>query len=901
MFNGKGKHHKVEDWFATVHCFKNMHNINDADAIYGLQLLLKDEAAEWWSGVKENVRTWAEFELRFRSYFAPKKPSFAVYMDIFAEQQAKNEPTENFICRKRALLSKLPYKHDENIELDLLFGLLKVSIQKQIPRDSIETFEQLLTRARTAEQYDDRQRSPSPQRQETAPALTSQNKPSQGERKKKCTFCKNNGHTEDVCRKKKNSQKARESKAPEPTKTNVSCYGCGAMGYFRSNCPKCCQTPRLGIENIEFYSINTTLGRDVPTLPVIINGNLGIAHIDTGARTTIAGKLLYNQLIKQGCKFENVSANVTLADGSTRQQAVQTTFCKIIVGGRAHQMRIATLPEAIDNRTLIGIDFLEQAGITLNCPQRAWCFSDNPTTQFRYDVDEKHGPNQISKVLPITNQNHRKIVKNNWSMTTAIQVANAATSPHLHTKNPQKRNFTQLNSSKPNIGPEAVFKVPIGMPRKQTRAETITSTASYAAYVTPLAPIVNAPRCQQIAPRFNTDNLPKPEFNETFMQHTNSEQSTRSRTTDTSHSTPPSIFALYAEQTASTPDKGEIERILKMHTKPMPSFLSPIPITPEAVRRNEPTPPQGNEDIEMENCIPNMFLASIQISLRNDEAAHLSSVEQAALNKILAEHSCTFKTNKKPTSYAEHSINTGNSAPIATTPYRMTPEKRQKLRDELDKMLENNIIEDSESPWAAPVVMIPKKDGKIRVCIDYRQLNAVTTADRYPLPRIDDLLHEAKSSGYMTTMDLQSGYWQIAVNATDQEKTAFIRPFGLFQFTRMPFGLKNAPATFQRMMNRFKNGLTHISILVYLDDIIIRSETFDQHIRDLNDVFLHLKQFNLQANREKCRFCCSEVKFLGHIITKNRLATDPEKTAAIALRTKPKNIKQLLSFVQTCS
>ena len=142
-------------------------------------------------------------------------------------------------------------------------------------------------------------------------------------------------------------------------------------------------------------------------------------------------------------------------------------------------------------------------------------------------------------------------------------------------------------------------------------------------------------------------------------------------------------------------------------------------------------------------------------------------------------------------------------------------------------MLANGTIEECESPWASPVVLVPKPNGKTRLCIDYRKINAITKTDKYPLPRIDDLLHEAK----------HNPYHQIEVNPADRDKTAFICTFGTYRFRKMPFGLKNAPATFKRMIDNFRNSLKDILVLSYLDDIIVLSETFKSHLNDLDAVF----------------------------------------------------------------
>ncbi|GFT05820.1 retrovirus-related Pol polyprotein from transposon opus [Trichonephila clavipes] len=166
---------------------------------------------------------------------------------------------------------------------------------------------------------------------------------------------------------------------------------------------------------------------------------------------------------------------------------------------------------------------------------------------------------------------------------------------------------------------------------------------------------------------------------------------------------------------------------------------------------------------------------------------------------------------------------------------------------------------------------------------------------------MNDLLHQAKLTPFMSTLDLRAGYHQVKVHVEDQDKTAFVCPFGTYRFLRMPYGLRNAPATFQRLMNRFCNGLEDILALPYLDDIIVLSETSEKHMFDLKTIFERLLHFKLKANREKCHFASSRVKYLGFWITQKRIEVDPEKVASILDIPPPKNVKELQSFLQTCS
>ena len=167
-------------------------------------------------------------------------------------------------------------------------------------------------------------------------------------------------------------------------------------------------------------------------------------------------------------------------------------------------------------------------------------------------------------------------------------------------------------------------------------------------------------------------------------------------------------------------------------------------------------------------------------------------------------------------------------------------------------MERHGIIAPSSSEWAAPIVLVGKKDGSLRLCIDYRSLNSVSRADAYPMPRIDELIDRLGKAKYLTTFDLTRGYWQIPVAEKYQHKTAFTTRFGLFEFQRMPFGLRGAPATFQRLMERLLWGLEDF-VIAYLDDIIIYSHTWDEHLEHVTKVLDRLRQAGLTAKPQKCQ------------------------------------------------
>ena len=177
------------------------------------------------------------------------------------------------------------------------------------------------------------------------------------------------------------------------------------------------------------------------------------------------------------------------------------------------------------------------------------------------------------------------------------------------------------------------------------------------------------------------------------------------------------------------------------------------------------------------------------------------------------------------------SIDTGEAQPICQQPYRVSPAVRNRINEHVDKILEQGTIQPSVSPWAAPVVLVKKKDGTERFCVDYRKLNSVTRRDSHPIPHVQDTLDCLHGTSYFSCLDLRSGYWQVEVDDESKPKTAFTTHNGLFEFRKMPFGLANAPSTFQRLMHAVLRGLQYDICLVYLDDIIIFSRTFDDHLQ----------------------------------------------------------------------
>ena len=241
-------------------------------------------------------------------------------------------------------------------------------------------------------------------------------------------------------------------------------------------------------------------------------------------------------------------------------------------------------------------------------------------------------------------------------------------------------------------------------------------------------------------------------------------------------------------------------------------------------------------------------------------------------------------------------IDTGSADPIKLRPYR-TPLNNRKIIDEtIDEMLDAKVIRRSRSPWSFPVVIVDKKDGSKRFCVDFRKLNQVTKKNSYPLPVIDDILALLGKANYFTSLDLKSGYWQVLMNESDKEKTAFACHRGLFEFNVMPFGLSNAPAVFQELMSVVLQGLGDFAI-AYLDDILDFSPTLEDHLQHLDTIFDRLRKHDLKLKLKKCNFLESETNYLGFIIGKDGIKPDPKKVEAIRSLPIPTCVREVRSFI----
>ncbi|WZY99835.1 hypothetical protein YC2023_072164 [Brassica napus] len=237
------------------------------------------------------------------------------------------------------------------------------------------------------------------------------------------------------------------------------------------------------------------------------------------------------------------------------------------------------------------------------------------------------------------------------------------------------------------------------------------------------------------------------------------------------------------------------------------------------------------------------------------------------------------------------------SAAIAKAPYRMAPAELAELKQQLADLLEKGFIRPSSSPWGAPVLFVKKKDRSMRLCIDYRGINNVTIKDKYPLPKIDELLDQLQGASWFSKIDLASGYHQIPISEADIMKTAFRTRYGHFEFVVIPFGLTNAPAAFMRLMNEVFRDYLDEFLTIFIDDILIYSRSAEEHGRHLRLVLERLRDQKLFAKLSKCCFWKREVGFLGHRVSEEGVAVDPEKIAAIKEWPHPTSVTEIRCFL----
>uniref|UniRef100_A0AAY4E6M7 ribonuclease H n=1 Tax=Denticeps clupeoides TaxID=299321 RepID=A0AAY4E6M7_9TELE len=308
-----------------------------------------------------------------------------------------------------------------------------------------------------------------------------------------------------------------------------------------------------------------------------------------------------------------------------------------------------------------------------------------------------------------------------------------------------------------------------------------------------------------------------------------------------------------------------------------------VPVVAEEMFFEEPQSP----GVRLNNSI---ILGNIE--------SHLSYLPKDQLNEVvnlLRKYPSLFSDLPGRTTVLSHDIDVGNSTPIKQHPYRVNPVKRDIMRSEVDYLLQNNLAVHSQSPWSSPCLLVPKPDSTFRFCTDYRKVNSITKPDSFPLPRMEDCVDKVGAAKYVTKLDLLKGYWQVPLTTRACEISAFVTPDNFLQYNCMAFGMRNAPATFQRLMQKVLSGLCNCE--AYLDDIVVYSCNWEDHLTNLERVFERLCSANLTLNLAKCEFAKAVVTYLGKKVGQGCVRPVTAKVIAVTEFPSPLTKRQLHRFL----
>lgn len=352
----------------------------------------------------------------------------------------------------------------------------------------------------------------------------------------------------------------------------------------------------------------------------------------------------------------------------------------------------------------------------------------------------------------------------------------------------------------------------------------------------------------------------------------------------------------------STPDRRK--KIQVCHVNLLKSYVTPVPSLPVDVMTV--TESVSEASVEVDDHLEEFKGPSrgeVEGRLNNSEVlvnfahhlSHLSESERTNIIELVSSFPTLFSDVPTRTSAIEHDIDVGMAQPVKQHAYRVNPIKRKLLQKEVNYLLDHNLAEPSFSSWSSPCILVSKSDNSYRFCTDYRKLNSLTKPDCYPLPRIDDCVDRVGSAQFVSKFDLLKGYWQVPLTSRAKELSAFVTPDSFLQYTVMPFGVRNAPATFQRLVNHVLSGMTGCE--AYLDDVVLYSSTWSEHLDQIRELFVRLAKANLTINLAKCEFGKATVTYLGKVVGRGCVKPIHAKVNAICGFPKPITRRELRRFL----
>lgn len=1032
----------LDAFLDAANAYKECCAIGDENAVRGLSLLLTDQAAVWWLGVKASVSTWGDAVTALRSAFGDRRPPHRIYVELFRRRQEQGERTERFVAGARALLARLPPGDlTEKVQIDMVYGLLSSRVRERLRRDEVDSFVTLLHRARQIEdatdeasQQSQQQRTtlgaavghpsaasagrarqpaatssapsarvppqhaaaaagPSPVPQLAAARGPSQNPPvatapantasstSSGtsadittgrKPRPQCAYCRKFGHERHQCRKLENqSEKTFYSVNSHNSDKNDNEFSIPLKSKSGDACIKFLASPprqTLFPQNYNFPNQGScvlSMPRNQKVTDNARNLTSSKMHTDSfqqGSREITACNTKcfcgYERALTDKNVCDNTSMCLCVHSVNPLPAATPQSLSYTSADGDNNRCNVNTLPTKVSHQCEILCPFSENGNKENVNPLCACSGNVNPLVDVSGNVfdlfpgsknvkptsadmenvnsssvkTENKGDDRFNIFSADGNIPYQKVVEYPIQKLCNCKMLKSVDSPKqkgcnckmlknvddFKHKECDCKILTNVDGHMQNEN-NSFFSENGNVLNSSQNSFINCSSGDYDS----AGPSIG----RDVRPIFNINILG---FNGTALVDTAAKHCIAGHT----------LYALLLQQNHPLRVSSQrvkladgVVRIMEVFTTTLEvrletkTITTPFLIFPHANNnetllgidfitaagvlidfKNELWYFSGNDKVQQQYnlCFEpksrGVSCASTTV-LRDDEGTHLSPDEREALSSVLSRHERVFRAGGGPCPFTEHRIETGEHPPISVPPYRLNPSKKQKMKEEIDKMLQDDIIEECESAWCSPALLVPKPNGDIRFCVDYRRLNAITKSDSYPMPCIDELLQSTKRDCYMTTLDLRSSYWQVIVREADRDKTAFVCPLGTFRFKRMPFGLRNAPATFQRLIDRLRScsALQEVTLLCYLDDLLIISEGYQRHLQDLEAVFERLAEFNLHLNREKCFFARESVKYLGHVITQEGVSTDPGKVSAVLEMKEPGNLKHLRTFLQTCS
>ncbi len=351
-----------------------------------------------------------------------------------------------------------------------------------------------------------------------------------------------------------------------------------------------------------------------------------------------------------------------------------------------------------------------------------------------------------------------------------------------------------------------------------------------------------------------------------------------------------------------TPDRKRKTRVchinmLKLYvSRPKPKCTVPSPVIVSVSAGPSDYSPSVDDLRIGSACLSDISLKNSEtLAVFSSKLSHLSSSSQKELMQLTGKYSSLFSDVPTVTNVLEHDIDVGDHRPVKQNAYRINPVKREIMKKETQYLIEHGLAVPSSSPWCSPCLLVPKSDGTSRFCTDYRKVNQLTKSDSFPLPRIDDCVDRIGQAKFVTKLDLLKGYWQVPLTDRASEISAFATPDVFLQYKVLAFGLKNAPATFQRLMSKVLSNVKNCE--AYLDDVVCYSDTWESHLKTLEEVFSRFQEANLTLNLTKCDFCHAKVTYLGKEVGHGTVRPVESKVRAIIDFPSPKSKRELRRFL----